>query len=101
MSVTELARSFADGAWLVELGEVSDAALVTDAVLAALDLRDQAGSKPMEILVSYLRERRLLLLLDNCEHLLEAAAQLVSGDPSRRARRAGDHHQPGAAAGGG
>ena len=75
---TELARSFADGAWLVELGEVSDAALVTDAVLAALDLRDQAGATPMEILISSLRERQLLLLIDNCEHLLEAAAQLVS-----------------------
>jgi len=77
-AATELARSFADGAWLVELGEVSDAALATDAVLAALDLRDQAAAKPMEILASYLRERRLLLLLDNCEHLLEATAQLVS-----------------------
>src|SRR5450755_376840 len=75
---TELARSFADGAWLVELGEVTDAAHVTDAVLAALDLRDQAGTKPREILLAYLRERRLLLLIDNCEHVLEAAAQLVS-----------------------
>jgi predicted ATPase/DNA-binding NarL/FixJ family response regulator len=75
---SELARSFADGAWLVELGEVSDPALATDAVLAALDLRDQATAKPMEVLVSYLRDRRLLLLLDNCEHLLEAAAQLVN-----------------------
>ncbi len=74
----ELARGFVDGAWLVELGEITDADLVTDAVLAALDLRDQAGSKPMEMLVSYARERRLLLLLDNCEHLLDAAAQLVS-----------------------
>jgi predicted ATPase/DNA-binding CsgD family transcriptional regulator len=73
----ELARSFADGAWLVELGEISEGALVADAVLAALDLRDQAGAKPMEILASFLRERRLLLLIDNCEHLLEAAAQLV------------------------
>ena len=75
---TELARSFADGAWLVELGEVSDAAVVSNAVLAALDLRDQAGAKPMEILLPHLRERRLLLLIDNCEHLLEPAARLVS-----------------------
>ena len=77
-AATELARSFADGAWMVELGEVSDAALVPAAVLAALDLRDQAAAKPIEILVSYLRERRLLLLLDNCEHLLEPTAQLVN-----------------------
>ena len=75
---TDLARGFADGAWLVELGEISEAALVPDAVLAALDLRDQAGAKPMEILVAHLRGRQLLLLLDNCEHLVEAAAQLVT-----------------------
>jgi predicted ATPase/DNA-binding CsgD family transcriptional regulator len=75
---TDLARGFADGAWMVELGEVSDAALVAPAVLAALDLRNQAAATPKEILASYLRERRLLLILDNCEHLLEAAAQLVS-----------------------
>ena len=81
------------------LARSRDPAFVTDAVLAALDLRDQAGSKPIEILVSYLRERRLLLLIDNCEHLLEAAAQLVSDSPARCARRAGDRHQPRAAAG--
>ena len=75
---TDLGRGFADGAWLVELGEVRDPGLVAHAVLAALDLRDQATAKPMEILVSYVRERQLLLLIDNCEHLLEAAAQLVS-----------------------
>ncbi|HVC05232.1 MAG TPA: LuxR C-terminal-related transcriptional regulator [Candidatus Acidoferrales bacterium] len=75
---TDLARGFTDGAWLVELGEVSDTALVAHAVLAALDLRDQAGAEPIEILASYLRERQLLLLIDNCEHVLEPAAQLVS-----------------------
>ncbi len=75
---TDLERGFADGAWLVELGEVRDPTLVAHAVLAALDLRDQATAKPMEILVSYMRERQLLLLIDNCEHLLDAAAQLVS-----------------------
>ena len=75
---TDLARGFADGAWLVELGEITEAALVPDAVLAALDLRDQAGAKPMEILVAHLRRRQLLLLVDNCEHLVEAAAQLVT-----------------------
>src|ERR1700694_6133413 len=75
---TDLARGFADGAELVELGEIGEAALVPDAVLAALDLRDQAGAKPMEILIAHLRGRQLLLLLDNCEHLVEAAAQLVT-----------------------
>jgi len=75
---TDLARGFVDGAWLVELAEVRDAGLVTDSVLAALDLRDQAGSSPEEILRAYLRDRQLLLLLDNCEHVLDAAARLVT-----------------------
>jgi len=75
---SDLARGFADGAWLVELAEVRDGALVTNAVLAALDLRDQAGRKPMQILLSDLQDRQLLLLLDNCEHLLGAVAPLVT-----------------------
>ncbi len=75
---TDLARGFVDGAWLVELAEVRDAALVTGSVLAALDLRDQAGADPTEILGAYLHDRQLLLVLDNCEHLLDEAARLVT-----------------------
>jgi predicted ATPase/DNA-binding CsgD family transcriptional regulator len=75
---TDLARGFVDGAWLVELAEVRDGALVTNSVLAALDLRDQAGANPAEILSAFLQNRQLLLVLDNCEHLLDAAAQLVT-----------------------
>jgi predicted ATPase/DNA-binding CsgD family transcriptional regulator len=74
----DLGRGFADGAWLVELAEVRDGALVPNAVVAALDLRDQAAMKPMQILVSSLRDKQLLLVLDNCEHLLGAAAQLAA-----------------------
>ncbi|TMF36224.1 MAG: LuxR family transcriptional regulator, partial [Chloroflexi bacterium] len=74
----DLARGFADGAWWVELAEVRDAALVANSVVAALDLRDQAGTEPAQILASYLREKRLLLVVDNCEHLLGEAAQLVA-----------------------
>ena len=74
----DLGRGFADGAWLVELAEVHDEALVISALLAALDLRDQAGMKPLQILLSDLRNRQLLLVLDNCEHLLGAVAFLVA-----------------------
>ena len=74
----DLARGFADGAWLVELAEVRDGALVANAVVAALDLRDQAGTRPAQILASYLQEKRLLLVVDNCEHLLGESAQLVA-----------------------
>jgi predicted ATPase/DNA-binding CsgD family transcriptional regulator len=74
---TDLGRGFANGAWWVELAEIRDPALLTNAVVAALDLRDQAGAKPMQILLSHLRDSELLLVLDNCEHMLEASAHLV------------------------
>ncbi len=74
----DLGRGFADGAWLVELAEVRDGSFVTNAVLAALDLRDQTAMKPSQILISDLRNRQLLLLLDNCEHLIGAVAELVA-----------------------
>jgi predicted ATPase/DNA-binding CsgD family transcriptional regulator len=76
---TDLARGFKGGSWLVELGEVRDPGLVANAALAALDLRDQAMTEPLALVLSYLRDKELLLVVDNCEHLLEAAAQLVSG----------------------
>jgi len=73
-----LGRGFRDGAWLAELAEVTDPGLVNGAVLAALDLRDQAAAEPLALLVSYLRDKELLLVVDNCEHVLEAAAGVVT-----------------------
>jgi predicted ATPase/DNA-binding NarL/FixJ family response regulator len=75
---TDLGRGFRDGAWLVELAEVQDPALVSNALVAALDLRDQASTEPLAILLPYLRDKQLLLVVDNCEHLLEATAHLVT-----------------------
>ena len=75
---TELARAFPGGAWLVELADVRDPGLVQNAMLAALDLRDQAATGPRAVLLEYLRDRELLLLVDNCEHLLDATAALVA-----------------------
>ena len=74
----DLGRGFADGAWWVELAEVRDAAMVTSAVVEALELREQAATRPLQILLSCLRDSELLLLLDNCEHVLGASAQLVT-----------------------
>jgi predicted ATPase/DNA-binding CsgD family transcriptional regulator len=75
---TDLGRGFRGGGWLVELAEVLDPALVSSAVMAALDLRDQAATEPLALLLSYLRDKELLLVVDNCEHLLGAAAQVVT-----------------------
>jgi predicted ATPase/DNA-binding CsgD family transcriptional regulator len=74
----DLGRGFADGAWVVELAEARDAAQVSNALLEALDLRDQAGTEPLGVLVAYLQDKRQLLVVDNCEHLVEAAAQVVT-----------------------
>ena len=77
-AATDHQRGFADGAWWVDLAEIRDPALVASAVVAALDLRDQAASTPVQVLLSHLRDRQLLLVLDNCEHVLPASALLVA-----------------------
>ena len=51
----DLGRGFKDGAWVVELAEVQDPALVENAVMAALDLRDQAATAPRDVIRAYLR----------------------------------------------
>jgi predicted ATPase/DNA-binding SARP family transcriptional activator len=77
----ELARGaeafFADGAALVELAAVADARLVPDAVAAALDVRALPGRSPTETLADFLAPRTVLMVVDNCEHVLAAAATLV------------------------
>ena len=74
----DLDRGFRDGGWLVELADNRDPTLICSTVLAALDLRDQAGSEPTPLLLSYLKDKDLLLVLDNCEHMLESTARLVA-----------------------
>jgi predicted ATPase/DNA-binding CsgD family transcriptional regulator len=77
-TATDHQRGFADGVWWVDLAEIRDPDLVATAVVAALDLRDQAASTPVQVVLSHLRDRQLLLVLDNCEHVLPASAQLVA-----------------------
>jgi predicted ATPase/class 3 adenylate cyclase len=68
---------FGDGAWLCELAPVRDPAGVDDAVAAVFSLTARAGQSTLEALVEFLRAKDLLLVLDNCEHLLERAAALA------------------------
>jgi predicted ATPase/DNA-binding CsgD family transcriptional regulator len=77
-AAADLGRGFPDGSWLVELADVRQPALVGNAVVAALDLRDHATAGPEALLLSYLRDKRLLLVVDNCEHLLAGAASLLA-----------------------
>ena len=77
----EVARAvrddFAHGAWLVELGPVVDPAFVAARVAAVLGVRETAELPLATALVRALRDRTLLLVLDNCEHLLDACAHLL------------------------
>jgi non-specific serine/threonine protein kinase len=74
---TDVRRSFGDGVWLVELDQLRDSALLAHTVAATLGLREQSGRPLMAALVEYLAQRRVLLVLDNCEHLVEAVAVLA------------------------
>ncbi len=67
-----------DGVWIAELAQIRDPHLVADAVAEALGLDPSAGSDPLRTLVGRLRPRTLLLVLDNCEHLLAACAELAA-----------------------
>lgn len=73
----ELLGEFPDGVWLVELAPLSDADRVPLAVAAVLAVKEEAGRSVVEALVRYVRDRKLLLVLDNCEHLLQECAQLT------------------------
>ena len=72
-----LARAFPGGVWLVRLDQLRDEALVAQAVAGTLGLQDRAGFSPEAALADYLSGRQLLLVLDNCEHLVDAAAKLA------------------------
>ncbi len=73
----ELVSTYPDGVWLVELAPLSDPALVPQAVAQALGVREQPGRSVTQTLSDYLASRRTLLILDNCEHLVDAAASFA------------------------
>ena len=75
----QVAGRFADGAWLVELAPVQDPGQVPAVVAAALGVREQPGVPVAEALARVLARRQLLLVLDNCEHVIGAAAELCAG----------------------
>lgn len=74
---SDVRAGYADGRWLVELGELLDASLLVDVVAAALGVRNQSTRSMDEALVEFLAPRQLLIVLDNCEHIIDAVARLV------------------------
>ena len=70
--------AFPDGAWFIDLSPLTDERLVPLTVLSALGVRETPGQPPLEALLRSVHGRRLLLVLDNCEHLIQSCADLVS-----------------------
>jgi predicted ATPase/class 3 adenylate cyclase/DNA-binding NarL/FixJ family response regulator len=82
----DIATEFADGVWYVDLAPVTDPDVVPLTVARTLGLPDQPGQATTEVLRQFIRDRQMLILLDNCEHLLDASAELItvllSGGPA-------------------
>lgn len=79
------AEDFPDGIWFVDLAGVSDPALVVDVIVSTIGLAPSVGATPLEALRGYVQARRVLLVLDNCEHVLDPVVellQLVLDDPA-------------------
>jgi predicted ATPase/transcriptional regulator with XRE-family HTH domain len=76
-AAASLHARYPQGVWLAELAPLTDPALVPLAVAGAVGLREESGQALLATLVAALRSRQLLLVLDNCEHLLDASATLV------------------------
>jgi predicted ATPase/class 3 adenylate cyclase/DNA-binding CsgD family transcriptional regulator len=74
----ELACDFPDGAWYVDLAPISVPELVPTTVARSLGLTDQPGYTTIDVLLRFLSDRELLVVLDNCEHLIDASASLIA-----------------------
>jgi predicted ATPase/class 3 adenylate cyclase len=74
----EVLDDFPDGVWFVELAPLSDPRLVPQSVAFVLGVKEEAGHPVVEALVKYGKDRRLLVILDNCEHLVQACAELAT-----------------------
>lgn len=77
-AASEMARAFPDGVWLVPLAPIEDQLLVTQAVFNSIGLQDLSAGWSLSALTDYLAKKRLLLVLDNCEHLLNSCAVLAT-----------------------
>ena len=73
-----MASHFPDSVWYADFAPITHPEVVPVAVARALDLPDQPGSSITDALLRHIRGRHMLLVLDNCEHLLEASAALVT-----------------------
>ncbi len=76
-AAADVLEAFRDGVWFVDLVRLSDPTIVPQAVASALGVREAPGRPLLATLAEYLRDRHVLLVLDNCEHLVIACAQVA------------------------
>jgi len=74
----ELLERFGHGVWLVELAPLTDPELIPRTILSTIGIVEQKGKTSVDVLKEYLQDRQILILLDNCEHLIDACARLVN-----------------------
>src|ERR1700753_1838286 len=77
VAAAQAADSYPDGPWIVELSNLRDPALLPNTVASVLGLPEHDGRSALDSVLEYLQDRRLLLILDTCEHLLDACAALT------------------------
>jgi predicted ATPase/class 3 adenylate cyclase len=76
-AAADVIDGYPDGVWFVELAPLADSQLVSQAVASVLGVKEEAGRPIVEALEKHVKDRQLLLILDNCEHLLHACAELA------------------------
>ncbi|MGZ5126599.1 MAG: ATP-binding protein, partial [Burkholderiales bacterium] len=76
-AAVDASDEFPDGVWFSDLAGIADARLVPQAVAMVLGVKQGAGEEAVEALLNHVQHRKLLIILDNCEHLLQACAELA------------------------
>jgi predicted ATPase/class 3 adenylate cyclase len=74
----EVLDHFEHGVWFVELAPLVDPDLIPRSILSVMSVSEQSGKTPLEILQEYLHDKKTLIVLDNCEHLIEASAKVAN-----------------------
>ncbi|MGB7873842.1 MAG: adenylate/guanylate cyclase domain-containing protein [Anaerolineales bacterium] len=74
---SESLSDYKEGVWLIELAPLSDSALIVQTIASVFGLRESPGRPLADLVIDYLRAKQLLLILDNCEHLIDACARLA------------------------
>ena len=77
-TAAELMHEFPDGVWFLDLAPISDPALIVGETAQVLGVREEPDRPLLQTLCAHLKSQRALLILDNCEHLIKASAQMAS-----------------------